>query len=315
MSDEIDTTPLIDGETLPEGHRSGFVAVIGKPNVGKSTLVNALLGEKLAIVSPKPQTTRDNQLGILTLPTAQVVFIDTPGIHIARSRLGEHMVRVAQGALRDADVVLFVVDISEPPTRADEAIAGAVREQVEGVPILILNKRDLVGIDERAAAAEPYQALLNDYEARMISATDGDAVSEVLGTIIEHLPEGPRYFPVDQLTDTWMRDSVAEVIRENILLQFEQEIPHSIHVEVEEFKERSEEMTYVRAVIYVERDSQKSIVIGKKGAALKALGKAARTDIEGVVGTSVYLDLWVKVLKNWRSDENKLRRLGYTTQD
>jgi GTP-binding protein Era len=301
--------PLLDDD-LPPGHRAGFVAVIGKPNVGKSTLMNVFLGEKLAIVSPKPQTTRQRQLGILTLPEAQIIFVDTPGIHRARSKLGEYMVEVATDAIPDADLVLFMVDVSEMPNRADEVIAEAVR--ASGVPALLaLNKCDLLGQDRVRVHAAAYHALVPDAEPLLVSATDGTNRDELFRLIIDSLPPGPRYYPPDQLTDTRLRDSAAEVIREKALRLFEQEIPHSLAVQVDQFKERDEDVTYIAATIYVERDSQKGIVIGRGGQMLKKLGQMARPELEEVLGTRVYLELWVKVLKNWRKDERALRRLGY----
>lgn len=297
-------------EALPDGHRSGYVAVIGKPNVGKSTLMNALLGEKLAIVSPKPQTTRDRQLGIYTDEDVQIVFVDTPGIHEARNKLGEYMVDVATGAMPDADVILFIVDGSEKPTRADEAIAQLVKDKSRIPAILALNKRDLLGEGDNGHAAA-YEALVPEAEPILLSAKTGDSIDELFEMIVERLPEGPRYYPADLLTETQVRDNVAELIREQALMLYEEEVPHSLAVQVTQFKERSADMTYIAATIFVERDSQKSIVIGKRGAALKQLGKQARAELEAMLGTQVYLDLWVKVMKNWRKDENALRRLGY----
>ncbi|HEC21506.1 MAG TPA: GTPase Era [Chloroflexi bacterium] len=311
LNDELIEEDLFLDEELPPGHRAGYVAVIGKPNVGKSTLMNVLLGEKVAIVSPKPQTTRDRQLGILTLPEAQIIFVDTPGIHRARNRLGEYMVERATEAIPDADLILFMVDISEMPGKADEIIAELVNEQ-EGTPaLLVMNKSDLISGDVIARHQAAYQALVPRARPIMISATRGDNVPELLDMIIEALPEGPRYFPPDQLTDAQLRDSAAEIIREKVLLLYEQEVPHSVAVEIEEFKERSEDLTYIRATIYVERESQKGILIGQGGKMLKKLGQMARPELEEMLGTRVYLDLWVKVLKNWRKNEQALRRLGY----
>jgi GTP-binding protein Era len=299
-------------EELPPDHRSGFVAVVGKPNVGKSTLVNALLGEKLAIVSPKPQTTRARQLGILTRPDAQVVFVDTPGIHRARNALGEYMVEVATDVIPDADVTVFLVDVSEPPTRADEAIAGLLDEHRASTHVIMaLNKVDLVAGGEAEAHAAAYRDLLPGVATFFISATRGDNRDELLTAILDALPLGPRYYPADQLTDMQVRETAAEIVREQILHLYEEEIPHSVAVEVTEFKERGADMTYIAATVYVERESQKAILIGSGGSALKELGKRARKELEPLVGTRVYLDLWVKVLKNWRRDENALRRLGY----
>ena len=302
--------PVIETD-LPSEHRSGFVAVVGKPNVGKSTLMNVYLGEKVAIVTPKPQTTRENQLGILTRPEAQIVFVDTPGIHEARNKLGEYMVEVAAGTIPDADVVLFIVDVSEMPTRADEIIAGMIAEQARGPVILALNKCDLIGESEAAEHSAAYQALLPNADPILVSATRGDNRERLLEMLVERLPYGPRYYPAEQLTQTQIRDNAAELIREQVLLMYEQEVPHAVVVKVMEFKERSPDLTYIAATIFVERDSQKRILIGSKGSALKELGRRARAELEAMLGTRVYLDLWVKVLKNWRKDESALRRLGY----
>lgn len=298
-------------EELPEGHRAGFVAVIGKPNVGKSTLMNALLGEKLAIVSPKPQTTRERQIGIYTRDDVQIVFVDTPGIIESRNKLDEYMVEVATGAIPDADVILFLVDVSEMPTRADKAIAEVVAAQKDTPIILAMNKRDLVEGEKEAEHAAAYAQLVPGADTLLISATQGVNINRLLNMLIERLPEGPRFYPADRLTETQVRDNVAELIREQALLLYEHEVPHSVAVEVTQFKERSEDLTYIAATIYVERDSQKRILIGKNGSALRELGRRARAEIEPLLGTRVYLDLWVKVLKNWRKDERALRRLGY----
>lgn len=300
-------------EELPPGHKSGFVAVIGRPNVGKSTLMNALLGEKVAIVSPKPQTTRLRQLGIYTRDDAQVVFVDTPGIHNPRTPLGEFMVTVALDALKDADVILFVADLSEDATAEDRQIADLVRQaQAETPALLVLNKVDLVDSPDRLQRrVAEFRGLVPDADWLTTVATTGEGAPQVLEHIIGKLPEGPRYYPADQLSDTAMRDIVAEIIREKVLLNLEQEVPHGVATVVEEYKQRSDDMTYIHATIYVERDTHKGIVIGKKGQMLKTISQQAREEIEAFVGSRVYLELWVKVLKNWRRDEKTLRQLGY----
>jgi GTP-binding protein Era len=291
---------------------SGFVAVIGRPNVGKSTLMNRILGEKIAIVSPKPQTTRLRQLGIYTQDGVQAVFIDTPGIHQPRHKLGEFMVEVAVEALRDADLILFVADLSQPPNDEDRRVAELLDEAQTASPVILaMNKLDLLSPGQITARVEAYRALVPDADWTTFSATLGNGVDDLLKRIIGRLPAGPQFFPEDQLSDTAMRDIVAEIIREKVLLNTEQEVPHAVAVEVQEFKERSASLTYVGANIYVERDSQKGILIGKGGAMLKKISTGARVDIEALVGTKVYLELWVKVLKNWRRDEGFLRRLGY----
>ncbi|MBN1287774.1 MAG: GTPase Era [Anaerolineae bacterium] len=303
---------MLDHERLPPGHRSGFVAVIGRPNVGKSTLMNAYLGEKVAIVSPKPQTTRLRQLGILTLPEAQIIFVDTPGIHDPRHKLGEFMVGVAIEALADADLILFVVDLAVPPTGEDRQIAALLERQASGVPVLLaMNKLDIVPVERLTENVAAFQELCPDADWTTFSATTGQGRDDLLQRIIGALPEGPRYYPPDQLSDMNLRDIVAEVVREKALLHLHEEVPHSVAVLVSEFKERSENLTYIEATIFVERESQKGILIGSRGSMLRSIGKDARAEIEDLLHTKVYLELWVKVLKNWRKDEDALRRLGY----
>jgi len=293
----------------PEGYRSGFVTVIGRPNVGKSTLMNALVGQKVAIVSNKPQTTRTRLLGILTRDDAQVIFIDTPGIHEPRLRLGEEMVATAERSLTEADVVLCVVDVSVPPGPEDELTVRAARKP--GTPrLLAANKIDLLRPDERERAVARYAALGEFTHVQPISATAGTHLPELLAKIIEWLPEGPQYYPEDEVSDQFERDLGAELIREAALHALRQEIPHAVAVQVEEWKERPNGTTYIRATIYVERDSQKGILVGVGGRMLKQIGRRAREELEAFVGGKVYLDLWVKVLKNWRQDEQALRRLG-----
>lgn len=306
----VQQPPAASGaETLAH---SGYVAVIGRPNVGKSTLMNRILGEKIAIVSPKPQTTRLRQLGIYTEPDIQAIFVDTPGIHQPRHKLGEFMVEVAVEALRDADVILFVVDMSQPPNEEDQRVAALLREAKTPSPVVLaLNKIDRLSPDQIAPRVEAYRALAPDADWTTLSATLGNGVDDLLKRVIDKLPAGPQFYPEDQLSDTAMRDIVGEIVREKVLLNTEQEVPHAVAVEVQEFKERSATLTYIGATVYVERDSQKGILIGKGGAMLKKISSEARADIETLVGTQVYLELWVKVLKNWRHDENLLRRLGY----
>jgi GTP-binding protein Era len=307
-NDNIETNAADDAQLA----HSGYVAVVGRPNVGKSTLMNRILGEKIAIVSPKPQTTRLRQLGIYTTADTQAIFVDTPGIHQARHKLGEFMVNVAIDALRDADVILFVLDLSQSPNEEDQRVAALVKEaQSSATVILALNKIDKLSPDQIADRVESFRALVKEADWATLSASHNKGVDDVLKRVIATLPPGPQFFPEDQLSDTALRDIVAEIVREKILLNTEQEVPHSVAVEIQEFKERSAEMTYIGANIYVERDSQKGILIGKGGAMLKKISSEARVDVEGLLSTKVYLELWVKVLKNWRHDEDLLRRLGY----
>ncbi len=312
-----DLTDLLVPEDLPPDHRSGFVAVVGKPNVGKSTLMNAYLGQKIAIVSDKPQTTRNRLLGILTLERArgdaadaQIIFVDTPGIHRPLHKLGEYMVETAVRAVPDADVVLFLTDVSQPPDAEDRQIADLLRQRCRAPVILVLNKADLLPPEEAAAHARAYQNL-GDFCPFLISALRGDNCDRLLEAIIERLPLGPRYYPEDQVTDQHLRFLAAELIREQALHHLHQEVPHSIAVVVDQFQERSEGAAYISATLLVERDTQKAIVLGRGGEMIKRIGAAARREIEEMLGSHVYLELWVKVRKKWRKDEKELQRLGY----
>jgi GTP-binding protein Era len=312
MSD-LDT---VFDDTLPEDHRSGVVAVVGRPNVGKSTLINRLLKQKIAIVSPKPQTTRRRQLGIYTSDRGQILFIDTPGLHAPQHKLGEYMVKIAENAFRDADVILLLLDVSEQPERADTYIAETVaRLRGETPVVLALNKDDLLKPEQREANIAAHEALIPHEKSFLISAMSGEGVDELLAYLMDKLPQGPRYYPAEDLSDVNMRFIAAEVIREKVMLLTDQEIPYSVAVEVDSYKERSEDMTYVSALIYVERESQKGIVIGKGGDLIKKIGSSAREDLSQMLGTKVFIDLRVKVLKNWRSDEKLMQRLGYRMRD
>jgi GTP-binding protein Era len=308
---ELDLGSLAE-EEIPEGHRSGFVAVVGRPNVGKSTLLNAFMKQKLAIVSPRPQTTRTSQLGILTQPTYQIIFVDTPGLVKPRHRLDEFMVGAADEATRDADIILWLVDGAEPPGAADRIIAQNLQGLHGEVPVIVgINKADLIPAEEVIARTEAYRAFMPEAQWILFSALEGRGVAELLALILEALPEGPRYYPVDQTTDLYVRDIAAELVREQIFLRLRDELPYGTAVQIDEFKERENGVTYIRATIYVERDSHKRIVIGRKGAQLRQIGAAARKEIENLVQGQVYLDLWVKVEANWRRDDAALKRLGY----
>lgn len=313
-SDEnpLEDLPLeeLDGifeEDWPEDHRSGVVAVVGRPNVGKSTLINSILQQKVAIVSPKPQTTRKQQLGIYTQPDAQILFVDTPGLHKAQHKLGEYMVESAERALHEVDIVLWLIDVSEPPHVADTYIAETL--SAVNIPIVVvLNKIDLT--DEDADFSD-YLGLLEATKTVKISALNDVGVRGLLDMLIRMMPEGPRYYPAGQLTEVNLRTLAAETVREKIMLYTEQEIPHATAVEVTSYKEEENGKHTIHATIYVERDSQKGIIIGKRGAMIKRIGIEAREDIEKLVGANVYLDLHVKVLKNWRKDNKLMKRLGY----
>lgn len=296
-------------EDWDEDHRSGVIAVVGRPNVGKSTLINAILGQKIAIVTNKPQTTRKQQLGIYTTEKGQILFVDTPGLHKPHHKLGEYMVDVAVQALKDADIILWVMDASAPPQDGDRYIAETIQRVGVGTPVVLaLNKFDLVSSPE---VTQEHLELIPHELAVNVSGLRGSNVHQLVDLLLERLPQGPRYYPADQVSEVNLRFLASEMIREQIILLTEQEIPHAVAVEIDEFKEREDNLTYISAIIYVERDSQKGIVIGKKGDMIKRIGTQARQSLTGVIGTKIYLDLRVKVLKNWRSDTELMRRLGY----
>ncbi|MFO7320783.1 MAG: GTPase Era [Chloroflexota bacterium] len=298
----------------PEDHRSGVVAVVGKPNVGKSTLINQILGQKVAAVTPKPQTTRRNQLGIYTVPEGQILFVDTPGMHQPVHKLGEWMVRDAERALKDADVILLLLDVSQLPDHEDRNLVERLKRLKDDTPLfLALNKADALKPGQRESHVSAHADLIEHDGLHVISALNGDGVRQLIDALMALMPLGPRYYPEDQVTEVNLRTVAAEIIREKVMLNTEQEIPHATAVEVESFQERDENMTYISAVIYVERDSQKGIVIGKNGSLIKKIGAEARAEIEPLVGTPVYLDLRVKVLPNWRTDDRLMSRLGFKT--
>jgi GTP-binding protein Era len=291
---------------------SGFIAILGKPNVGKSTLVNAILGQKIAAVSPRPQTTRRRQLGILTLPDAQLVFVDTPGVHAPKHKLGQFFNQEAAEALDGVDVVLFMVDASLEPDDEDRQAAGllwGLRRRPE--LILGLNKIDKVPTPALELVRAEYQKLVPDVPALAFSATGRQGLKELLEALTARLPIRPAEFPADQITDLYEKEIAAELIREAALVFLRDEVPHALAVRMDEFSERENGNAYISATLLVEHDSQKGIVIGEKAAMLKKIGSAARMEIESMSGRKVFLELRVKVDKDWRDDENALRRLGY----
>jgi GTP-binding protein Era len=300
------------GEEVPAQHRSGFVAVVGRPNVGKSTLINRLLQQNVAAVSARPQTTLRRQLGILTLPHAQAIFVDTPGIHKPHHKLGEAMNLSAEEALADSDALLVLFDLSHPPSDDDRRVADRVHSLPASPPILIgMNKMDLLDAETLAERMAQYEALLPGKQSLPISATRGDNCEELLHRLVELLPQGPRYYPADEITDIFERDIAADLIRAAALDLLRDEVPHCIAVRIDDYKERDEHGAFVRATLFVERESQKGIVIGKQGSMLREIGTRARLQIEQMSGRKVYLELRVKVLPRWRNDVQALRRLGY----
>lgn len=291
--------------------KSGYVAIIGKPNVGKSAVLNYLVGEKVAIVTEKPETTRDKILGILTREDVQVVFVDTPGIHKPRNLLGKHMTRIAKESLLEVDLIVFILDVTSGITSEDKIIFNLLKDARKPA-ILLINKVDLVSKSLALPLIDEASKIYEFKEIIPTSATKGDNMGALLKKVIEYLPLGPKYFFDDELTDKPERFLVGESIREKALELTREEVPHSIAVLVEEFKERpKKKLIYIRATIFVERHSQKKIVIGHKGQMLKNIGEAARKDIEDFLKKRIYLDLWVKVYENWRKDPQALKMLGY----
>lgn len=288
---------------------SGYVSLTGRPNVGKSTLLNTILGEKIAIVTSKPQTTRNRITGIKNLPEAQIIFIDTPGIHKPKHKLGELMVRESRDSVKDVDVILFMIE-PEQPGSGDRFILEMLRDI--GKPVfLLINKIDTVKKPEILSLIEAYSGLYPFKEIIPISARKGEGIDDLLKTIVNYLPEGPKYYPDDIVTDQAERFMVAEIIREKVMEQTGDEIPYSVAVDITDWSEREDGVIFIKGNIYVERDGQKGIIIGKGGGRLKAVGTTARLEIEKLLGTKVFLEMWVKVKKDWRSNEGILKDLGF----
>jgi len=292
--------------------RSGFIAVMGRPNVGKSTLLNRLLKQTIAAVSPKPQTTRLQQLGILTIPEAQMIFIDTPGLHHPQHKLGEYMNQDALQALDDVDLALFVVDGSVPPTSEDSLFGDSLASIKKKPPVIkVLNKVDKVHKQDLDDRISSYQAIKPDAGIIPISSTTGENLDLLLEEILHILPKGPLLYPEDQITDLYEREIAADLIRAASMNLLQKELPHVIAVRIDEYKERGDKGAYIEATIFVERDSQKGILIGEGGMMIKKIGSAARREIESMSGRKVFLKLRVKTKKNWRNNENTLRLFGF----
>ena len=311
MMNEQDTLNASDAiSEVTQGHRSGYVAVVGKPNVGKSTLVNALVGHKVAIVSPKPQTTRRRIMGILTREDAQIIFVDTPGIHDPKHALNKYMMHEVENALSDCDAILFVVDVSTPPDESDQRVAQRIRKMPQP-KIMALNKADLIDPLNVVEYTRLYHELFGSEDSMLTSGVDVrvENLNELTAMLVAQLPEGPEFYPPEQYTDQPEKILAAELIREQALHFLEQEVPHAVAVSVDEYALRPNNTTYISATIYIERDSQKGILIGRGGQMLKRIGMESRREIERILGNKVYLELWVKVREAWRRDEGAVSEL------
>lgn len=289
---------------------SGFAALVGRPNVGKSTLMNALLGEKISIVSSHAQTTRNKITGVWNGDNSQVVFLDTPGMHKPQSKLGEAIRQSTIDALDEVDLIVFLCACDDPLGAGDRYILSLLKDRKVPV-ILALSKTDLIPKDAVLKKIVQYSKIYNFAEIIPLSAKTGENLDELMKCIVKYLPEGPKYFPDDMVTDQPERNIVQEVVREKLLIRTRDEVPHAIGVYTEEFSERENGKVYIRCTIYVERESQKRIIIGKKGSVLKAAGQEAREEIQNLIGAPVFLDLWVKVAKDWKNKDYILRELGY----
>lgn len=297
---------------MSKGYKSGFVTIIGSPNVGKSTLMNLMVGQKISIVSERAQTTRNRIAGVVTRKGYQIVFLDTPGVTGAKNRLGEYMLRVAYESLREVECILFMLDASKGVREMDESLIAALRERVGNTPVVAaINKTDLATFDDIETIRERLEK--EDFIKNIlpISAETGRNVDKLEEILKGCLVDGPQYYPDDMVTDQPMRAITAEIIREKALKSLRQEIPHGIGVEIERIALREDGINDINAVIYCERDSHKGIIIGGRGAMLKRIGSAARPEIETLFGTKVNLQLWVKVRPDWRNSANALRELGY----
>jgi GTP-binding protein Era len=306
----MNSKQLEDLMMTQENYRVGFVAIIGRPNVGKSTLLNQMIGQKIAIMSDKAQTTRNKIQAIYTSEKGQIVFIDTPGIHKPINKLGHHMSQITQNALHEVDLILMVVDVASGFGNGDKFIIEQLK-QIKTPIFLVLNKIDRIAKEDLFRIISEYQALYSFTEYIPISALQGNNVERLLEQIVLHLPEGEAYYPDDQITEHPERFICAEFIREKILQLTYEEIPHSIAVKIEQMVQKKTDLVHISAVIYVERDSQKGMIIGKKGTLLKEVAQRARQDIEALLGSRVFLELWVKVSKDWRNREHLIKDFGF----
>jgi GTP-binding protein Era len=292
--------------------KSGFISIIGRPNVGKSTLVNAFLGQKIAAVTPKAQTTRRRQMGILTNDEYQLVFLDTPGIHISHHRLGDFLNQEALEAMNQVDVILWLVDASDGPTEEDQRIAATLAQMKKRAPlVLAINKIDMLPADRLVLKTAEYTDMVTNAEVYALSATRGEGRNELLEALVAKMPMREPEFDEGQITDFYEREIAAELVREACLIHLRNEVPHGVNVRIDEFVERGDKGAHISATVFVERDSQKGIMIGEGGSMLKKIGITARQEIESMSGRKVFLELRVKVEKDWRDDDSALRRFGY----
>ncbi len=310
----MDLDAYFGHQAVPADYRSGFVGIIGRPNVGKSTLMNQILGQKIAIMSDKPQTTRNKIQGIYTDEAYQIIFLDTPGIHKPHHKLDEYMNKAANSIIKDVDILFYLVDATARPGSGEEYIAKQLKTASAPV-FLVINKIDLLRPEQILKVIQHYSRLLPFAEVVPVSALTGENVEELLTTLRKYLPKGPQYYDPDQVTDQPERAIMAEIIREKVFLNTREEIPHSVAVVISDYTARDNGALYIGAVIYVERESQKGIIIGKGGAMLKKIGSAARPEIENLFGNRVFLEIRVKVKKDWRDKENLLKNFGYDKKE
>ncbi|HLR03854.1 MAG TPA: GTPase Era [Virgibacillus sp.] len=300
---------------MQEEYKSGFIAIIGRPNVGKSTFLNRVIGQKIAIMSDKAQTTRNKIQGVLTDEESQLIFIDTPGIHKPKHRLGDFMVKTAESTLNEVDMIMFMINAEEGYGKGDQYIIDRLQKVKNRPVFLVINKIDLIHPDDIFPLIEQYKNMYDFNEVIPVSSLQGNNVNHLLEILKDNLPNGPKYYPDDQVTDHPERFIISELIREKVLRLTKEEIPHSVTVIIENIKSRENGLLFIQAVVITERKSQKGILIGKQGHMLKEIGKQAREDIQQLLGSKVYLELWVKVQKDWRNRINILQEYGYKQED